>query len=294
MGVPVGDSEGQARVKAFQQGLELAGWVEGDNIEIEYRWGAAEPAAFRTHADELVDQRPEVILANTPPAVTALCERTKTIPIVFTGVSSPLEAGIVESLAHPGGNVTGFSTFDPAMGGKWVDILQEIAPALTRIAVMFNPQTATAMSAVLPPIEAAARSITVEVVTIGDANEIEEKIKAFARNHSNGGLIVAPDPFTTTHRAKIVAIVARYNVRTIYPYRWFAVAGGLISYGPDVLDQFRRAGGYVDRILKGEIPRGLPVQAPSKFELVLNLKSAKALGVSFGPLLLASADEVIE
>jgi putative ABC transport system substrate-binding protein len=136
--------------------------------------------------------------------------------------------------------------------------------------------------------------MTVEVVTIGDANEIEEKIKAFARNHSNGGLFVAPDPFTTTHRAKIVAIVARYNVRTIYPYRWFAVAGGLISYGPDVLDQFRRAGGYVDRILKGEIPRGLPVQAPSKFELVLNLKSAKALGVSFGPLLLASADEVIE
>jgi putative ABC transport system substrate-binding protein len=295
MGVPSDDPEGQARAKAFQRGLREAGWVEGQTIEVEYRWGAADPDVFRKEAAELALQRPEAILANTPPAVAALRERTGTIPIVFTGVYSPVEAGFVETLARPGGNVTGFSTFDPVMGAKWVEILKEMAPSLTHIALMFNPRTATARGAVfLAPVEAGARGIPVEVLTISDGDEIERKVETFARDHPKGGLIVAPDPFTTTHRKKIASTAARYYVPTVYPYRWFAVAGGLVSYGTDVLDQFRRAGGYIDRILKGENPRDLPVQAPTKFEFVVNLKSATALGIALPPAFLARADEVIE
>jgi putative ABC transport system substrate-binding protein len=295
MGVPSDDPEGQARAKAFQRGLREAGWLEGQTIEVEYRWGAADPDLFRKQAAELALKTPEAILANTPPAVAALRERTSTIPIVFTGVSSPVEAGFVETLARPGSNVTGFSTFDPAMGGKWVEILNEVAPSLTRIALMFNPRTATARGAVfLPPIEAAARGIPVEVLTVSDGDEIERKIETFARDHQKGGLIVAPDPFTTAHRTKIASTVARYNMPTVYPYRWFAVAGGLVSYGTDVLDQFRRAGGYVDRILKGAKPADLPVEQPTVFELVINMKAAKVLGLAIPPSLLARADEVVE
>jgi putative ABC transport system substrate-binding protein len=295
MGVANDDPEGQARAKAFQRGLREAGWVEGQTIQVEYRWGAADPASFGRHAAELALQKPEAILANTPPAVAALRERTSTIPIVFTGVSAPVEAGFVETLARPGGNVTGFSTFDPVMGAKWVEILKEIAPSLTHIALMFNPRTATARGAVfLAPVEAGAGGIPVEVLTVSDGDEIERKVETFARDHPKGGLIVAPDPFTTSHRQKIASTAARCYVPTVYPYRWFAVAGGLVSYGTDVLDQFRRAGGYMDRLLKGENPRDLPVQAPTKFEFVVNLKSATALGIALPPAFLARADEVIE
>jgi putative ABC transport system substrate-binding protein len=295
MGVPSDDPEGRARAKAFQLGLREAGWIEEQTIEVEYRWGAADPDTFRRQAAELALRTPEAILANTPPAVAALRERTSKIPIVFTGVSAPAEAGFVETLARPGGNVTGFSTFDPAMGAKWVEILEEMAPSLTRIAVMFNPRTTTARGAVfLPPIEAAARGRPVEVLTVGDGDQIDHKIETFARDNPHGGLIVAPDPFTTTHRTEIVGAAARYNVPAVYPYRWFAVAGGLVSYGTDVLDQFRRAAGYIDRILKGENPRDLPVQAPTKFEFVVNLKRARALAIAIPPAFLVRADEVIE
>jgi putative ABC transport system substrate-binding protein len=295
MGVPREDPEGQARAKAFQRGLREAGWLEGQTIEVEYYWGAADPEIFRNLAAELVLHRPEAILANTPPAVAALRDRTSTIPIVFTGVSAPVEAGFVETLARPGGNITGFATFDPLMGGKWVEILKELAPSLTRIAVMFNPRTATARGTVfLPPIEAAAREIPVDVLTVSDGDDIDRKIETFARDHPKGGLIVAPDPFTTTHRTQSASTVARYGVPAVYPYRWFGVAGGLVSYGTDVLDQFRRAGSYVDRILKGENPRDLPVQAPTKFEFIVNLKSAAALNIVLPPGFLARADEVIE
>jgi putative ABC transport system substrate-binding protein len=295
MGVAMSDPEGQARLEAFQRGLREAGWVEGRNLEIEQRWGAGDPSAFRAHAAELVGQGPEAILANTPPAVSALRAETKTVPIVFTGVSSPVDAGFVESLARPGGNVTGFSTFDPAMGGKWVGLLKEIAPGLARLAVLFNPQTTTARGTVfLPAVETAAGSIPIEVLALRDAEDIEQTIASFRQGRPDGGLIVGPDPFTTTHRAKIVAAAARHELPAVYPYRWFATSGGLMSYGTDVLDQFRSAGGYVDRILRGEKPSELPVQAPSKFELVVNLGTAKALGLTLPATLLARADEVIE
>ena len=256
--------------------------MEGRNLHIEDRWGAGL-------------QRPEAILANTPPAVSALRAETSTIPIVFTGVSSPVDAGFVESLARPGGNLTGFSTFDPMMASKWVELLREISPGLGRVAVMFNPQTTTARGTLfLAVVETAARSISFEVMDVRDADEIEQKVATFARDHPAEGLIVGPDPFTTTHRTKIVALAARYKLPAVYPYRWFATAGGLISYGTEALDQFRRAGGYVDRILRGEKPADLPVQAPTKFELVINLKTAKALGLDIPPTLIALADEVIE
>jgi ABC-type uncharacterized transport system substrate-binding protein len=295
MGVGKSDPEGQARLKAFRRGLGEAGWVEGRNLHIEDRWGAGDPQDFRAYAAELVRQRPEAILANTPPAVSALRAETTTIPIVFTGVSSPVDAGFVQSLARPGGNVTGFSTFDPAMASKWLELLKEITPGLERVAVMFNLQTTTVSGTLfLAAVETAARSISIEMMDVRDAAEIEQKVATFARDHPAKGLIVGPDPFTTTHRAKIVALAARYKVPAVYPYRWFATAGGLISYGTEVLDQFRRAGGYVDRILRGGKPSELPVQAPSKFELVLNLATAKALGLEVSPTLLARADEVIE
>jgi putative tryptophan/tyrosine transport system substrate-binding protein len=295
MGVAGGDSEGQARLKAFQRGLGEAGWAVGRNLHVEQRWAAGDPSAFRAHAADLVGRSPEAILANTPPAVSALRAETATIPIVFTGVSSPVDAGFVENLARPGGNVTGFSTFDPAMAGKWVELLKEVAPGLGRVAVMFNPQTTTARGTIfLPAIETAARSMPVDVLALGDADDIEPMIAGLARHRPAGGLIVGPDPFTTTHRARIVALAAQYELPAIYPYRWFAADGGLMSYGTDVLDQFRRAGGYVDRILRGEKPSELPVQAPSKFELIINLKTAEALNLTIPPTLLARADEVIE
>jgi ABC-type uncharacterized transport system substrate-binding protein len=295
MGVGKSDPEGQARLKAFRRGLGEAGWVEGRNLHIEDRWGAGDPQNFRAYAAELVRQRPEAILANTPPAVSALRAETTTIPIVFTGVSSPVDAGFVQSLARPGGNVTGFSTFDPAMASKWLELLKEITPGLERVAVMFNLQTTTVSGTLfLAAVETAARSISIEVMDVRDAAEIEQKVATFARDHPAKGLIIGPDPFTTTYRAKIVALAARYKVPAVYPYRWFATAGGLISYGTEVLDQFRRAGGYVDRILRGKKPSELPVQAPVKFELVINLKTAKALGLEVPPTLLARADEVIE
>jgi putative ABC transport system substrate-binding protein len=295
MGVPKIDPEGQARLKAFQNGLGEAGWIEERNLHIEDRWSGGDPKAFRAYAAELVAQRPEAILANTPLAVSALRAETTTIPIVFTGVSSPVDAGFVESLGRPGGNVTGFSTFDPAMAGKWIELLKEVAPGLTRVAVLFNPQTTTARGTVfLPSIERSAGSIAVELFAVRDVEEIEPRIAAFAREAPVGGLIIGPDPFTTTHRALIVAAAARYKISAVYPYRWFATSGGLISYGADVLDQFRRAGSYIDRILRGEKPSELPVQAPSKFELVVNLKAAKEIGLTIPPSLLARADEVIE
>jgi putative tryptophan/tyrosine transport system substrate-binding protein len=294
MGVAESDPEGQARLSAFRRGLEEAGWLEGRNLQIERRWGSGEPAAFRAYAAELVSLRPEAILANTPPAVSALRAETTTIPIVFTGVSSPVDARFVESVARPGANVTGFSTFDPAMAGKWVELLKEVSPGLARVAVLFNPQTTTARGNIfLPAIKAAVGSIPVDVLAVGDADEMEKSVFAFAR-HPAGGLIVGPDPFTTTHRQKISALASHHKLPAVYPYRWFAAAGGLISYGTDVLDQFRRAGGYIDRILKGEKAGELPVQAPSKFELVLNLGAARALDLAVPPTLLARADEVIE
>ena len=288
------DPEQQARIAAFRQGLQQFGWIDGRNLRIDFRWSAGSAADARKYASELVALSPDVILTSGAGAVAPLLQATRSVPIVFVLVADPVGAGIVDSLARPGGTVTGFTSFEYSFGGKWLELLKEIAPSVTRAAVIRDP-TDSAGIGVFGAVQTAASSVGVELspVNVRDASEMERAIVAFARG-SNGGLILTPGGLAFIHRDLIVTLAARHKLPAVYFSRPFVVAGGLASYGPDNLDQYRRAAGYVDRILKGEKPADLPVQTPTKYEMVINLKTAKALGLTVPPSLIARADEVIE
>jgi putative ABC transport system substrate-binding protein len=290
----VDDLVGRARLAAFMQALQQLGWADGRNVRIDTRWAGGEADRLRRYAVELVALAPDVILANSSGAVAPLLQATRTVPIVFTIVADPVGAGYVDSLARPGGNTTGFTIYEYSISGKWLELLKEIAPRVTRAAVLRDPAIAAGPGQ-FGAIQAAAPSLGVELrpVDVRDAGEIERAIAAFAQG-SNGGLIVTGSPGAAFHRELIVALAARHRLPAVYNARFWAADGGLISYGPDFLDQFRRAAGYVDRILKGEKAADLPVQAPTKYDLVLNLKTAKALGLEIPSSVLARADEVIE
>jgi putative ABC transport system substrate-binding protein len=294
MGTADSDVEGQARFAALRKGLEALGWSEGQNIRIDVRWAAADDAT-RIHAAELVALRPDVIVANGTPATTVLRQQTQTIPVVFTMVTDPVGQELVKSLAHPGGNMTGFTNFEFSMGGKWLGMLKEMVPRLERVVVPFHPRTAPYAASFLQPLEVAAASLAVSprAVAVHDESEIERVLETAARE-SNCGLIVVPSIFMTTYRDLIISLAARYRVPALYAFRYFATNGGLISYGTDSADIHTRAADYVDRMLKGTRAADLPVQQPTKFELVINLKTAKALGIEIPATLLARADEVIE
>jgi putative ABC transport system substrate-binding protein len=290
------DSEAQARVAAFRQGLQKLGWAEGRNIRIEYRWApAGDTESRQKFAKDLVALQPELILTDSTPNTAALLQQTRTIPIIFAVVADPVGSGFVESFPRPGGNVTGFVILEPTMGGKWMELLKEIAPHVNRLALLFNPATAPYFEYFLKPFKAAASSLAVEpiAVPVRDPSALESVVAAQARE-PNGGLIVMVDSFMVAHRAEITSLAARYRLPAIYPYRFFTEAGGLLSYGPDLTDNFPRAATYADRILKGAKPSELPVQAPVKFDLVINLKTAKALDLDVPMHLQQRADQVIE
>jgi putative ABC transport system substrate-binding protein len=288
------DVEGQARMNAFLQRLQDLGWIEGRNVHVDTHWVLGLAGGYRNSASELVALMPEVILANGTPAVAPLLEITSTIPIVFVVVIDPVGAGFVASLAKPGGNATGFTLYEYSMGGKWLELLKEIAPHLTRAAVLRDPAVASGLG-LFGAAQAVAPSLRMELtpVDVRDAGEIERSVAGFARS-ANGGLIVTGSAAAFGHRELIIDLAARYRLPTIFPGRVHVAQGGLASYGPEQIDSYRRAAEYVDRILKGERPSGLPVQAPTKFDLVINLKTAKELGINVPQSLLARADEVIE
>jgi putative ABC transport system substrate-binding protein len=303
LGVLIGfgesDPEGQSRLTAFRQGLAALGWTDGDNIRIDYRRYAGDADRVRAAAAELVHLAPDVLLAYAPPAVVALQRETRSIPIVFAQVSNPVGAGFVESMAHPGGNITGFTSFELTIGGKWLAALKEIAPSVTRAAVIINPDNPAA-GGFLGVIEASSSSLGVRVSPIvlrsaldPEVRVLERALEAFARQ-PNGGMIVLPDFAAISVRKSIVALAARNRLPTVYPFRYFTTIGGLMSYGIDQIEQSKQAASYIDRILKGEKPADLPVQTPTKFELVINLKTAKALGLTVTPAVLTRADDVIE
>jgi putative ABC transport system substrate-binding protein len=292
LGLSAKDKEEQLRIKAFESAWPELGWVEGRNIHVDYRWAPGDIALMRTQASKLVATAPEVILAEGTSVLAALLEATQSIPIVFFGVSDPEGASIVTNLARPGGHLTGFANFEPAMGGKWLQTLKEIAPHLTRVGVIRNP---AALTRIRQSIETEAASMGIETIDCGvrGADEINAAIGAFAGQPTTG-LIVLPDPILLAHRGLIIELAAKQRHPAVYPLRSFAIDGGLLTYGVDVQDQARRSAFYIDRILKGARPGDLPVQAPTKFELVINLKTAKTLGLTVPPTLLARADEVIE
>ena len=288
------DLEFQARLAAFVQALQQLGWTDGDNLRIDIRWGAGDAERMRRYAAELVALAPDAILAAGGATVGPLLQATRTAPIVFTMTQDPVGAGFVESLARPGGNVTGFTNFEYGIGVKWLELLKEIAPRVTRAAFLRDPAIPAGIGQ-FGAIQAVAPSFGIELrpVEVRDASEIERAVSAFARS-ANDGLIVSSNALALLHRNLIVALAARHRLPAVYPFRFFVPAGGLVSYGPDSVDPHRRAAGYVDRILKGAKPADLPVQAPTKYELAINLKTAKALGIEVPPTLLARADEVIE
>jgi ABC-type uncharacterized transport system substrate-binding protein len=288
------DPEGQARVAAFGQGLREFGWVDGRNVRIVHRWAAADPDLLRAYAAELVGMTPDVILVNNPQELTAVQRESRNVAIVFAGVSDPVGLGFVESLARPGGNVTGFTTFEFSPVEKLLEALKEIAAGVARVALIFNPDNPSSVGH-LHSLETAAPSFVVKPIPLPVHNpaEIERAIETFARER-DGGLLVPPNSTLTTHRKIVVEAAARHRLPAVYPFRVFVAAGGLMSYGVDRIDQFRRAASYIDRILKGAKPGDLPVQQPTKFELVINLKTARALGLTFPISLLGRADEVIE
>ena len=294
MSLPADDPQGQARLTAFLQGLQELGWSVGRNVIVDIRWSTGNSADTRKNAMELVALAPDVILANSSIAVASLQQVTGTVPIVFAGVADPVGAGYVDSLARPGGNTSGFTIFEYSISGKWLELLREIAPGVTQVAVLRDPSMA-AGPAQFAAVQAVAPSLGVELrpVDVRDGNEIERAITTFAQN-PNSGLIVTGSPLASSHRDLIIMLAARHRLPAVYFAQYWAAAGGLISYGSDFVDQFRRAAGYVDRILKGEKPADMPVQAPTKYELVINLKTAKALGLTVPQSLLARADEVIE
>jgi putative ABC transport system substrate-binding protein len=287
------DPEGQARIAAFRQGLHELGWDEGRNVRIDTR-NVVDADQFRTHAAELVALAPDVILAATTPGVTAVQHATRTVPVVFVTLIDPVSAGFVSNLARPGGNTTGFALPEYSTSVKWLELLKEIAPGVTRVAVVRDPALVSGTGQ-LAAIQAIAPSFSVELnpVDARDTVEMERAVAAFARS-ANGGLIVTGSPASVTHRKLIIALAARHRLPAVYAFRYMAADGGLISYGPNSIDPYRRAATYVDRILKGDKPGDLPVQAPIKYELVINLKTAKALGLTVPDSVLARADEVIE
>src|SRR5215470_3192155 len=288
------DPTAQARVAAFRQALRQLGWIDGRNVQIDYRWSGGNAADTRKYAAELVALLPDVILANGAAILAPLLQATNSLPIVFVLVADPVGAGFVESLARPGGNATGFTALDYGFGGKYLELLKEIASKTNRVAVIRDP-VATVGIGLFGAIQNAAPSVGIEIrpINVRDPGEIERAIADFARI-PNGGLIVTASALAFVHRDLLVALAARHKLPAIYPTREFIDSGGLFAYGPDTLDQYRRAAAYVDRILKGEKPADLPVQAPTKYELVINLKTAKALGLAVPPPLLARADEVME
>ena len=295
MNFPEADTEGNARLVAFLQRMRELGWSDGHNLKLEARWSGADIDRMRTFAREIVVQQPDLIVAVGTPATSAVMRETSTIPIVFTQVSDPVGGGIVTNLARPGGNVTGFTLFEFSIGSKWLQTIKEIAPNVTRVAVLFNPTTAPYAPLYLRSVEDGTSSFAVDFSTLPlqDAVELEPTIKTFAAT-PNSALLVLTDTFTTVNRDRIIALAAEYRLPALYPYRFFAQSGGLVSYGVDTLEQYPRAAAYADRVLKGEKPGDLPIQQPTKYELVINLKTAKALGLTIPPTLLARADEVIE
>jgi len=296
MGYAESDPEAQTNVAAFREGLQKLGWTEGHKIRIDTRWAPPENAGPREQfAKELVALQPDVILSHTTPTTAALLRETRTIPIIFANVSDPIGSGFVATLSRPGGNVTGFTTIEASLGGKWLELLKEIAPHVNRVAFLFNPETATYAEYYLNLFKAAGATFAVKATTapVRDKSEVESAIATLA-GEPNGGLIVMPDSFPIAHRVEITSLAARYRLPAVYPFRFFADIGGLLAYGVDLSDNFRRAASYADRILKGEKPGELPVQGPAKFEFVINLKTAKALGLTVPDNLLARADEVIE
>jgi putative tryptophan/tyrosine transport system substrate-binding protein len=287
------DPEVQANITAFRQALQKLGWTER-NLRIDYRWGGANPERIRAHATELVALEPDVLLVSSPLALQPLQQQTRSIPIVFTGVSDPAGSGFVASLAHPGGNITGFAVAEFSMYGKYLELLKEVAPHVIRVAVMMNPEQVP-QAGNWRAIETVAPSFKVQLTAanVRDVAEIERAIDAFARE-SNGGLIVLPSALTIVHRGLIIGLAARHRLPAVYAFRQFVMDGGLMSYGVDLVDQYRQAASYVDRILRGEKPSDLPVQQPTQFRLIINLKTAKALGLDVPWILQQRADEVIE
>jgi len=288
------DPEGQARLAAFLQGLRTSGWTAGNNLETDIRWGAGNAERTRKYAAELVALSPDVILASTSTTVDALQQATRSVPIVFVQFIDPVGAGVVATLSRPGGNATGFTSFEYGMSGKWLELLKQILPRVSRAGILRDPAISAGIGQ-FAAIQALAPALGVELTAmdVRDAGEIERAIRAFAEG-ANGGLIVTASPLAAVHRDLIISLATRYRLPTVCFARYYVHGGGLISYGPDFVDQYRRAAEYVDRILKGEAPAQLPVQAPTKFDLVINLKTAQALGLTIPPTLLAGADEVIE
>jgi putative ABC transport system substrate-binding protein len=294
MSTAADDQESMARYTAFLQGLQELGWTDGRNVRIDVRWGAGDAERMRKYAAELVALAPDVIMASGSISLGSLIKATRTVPIVFALIADPVGAGFVKSLSRPGGNVTGFMAFEYSLSGKWVELLKEIAPSVQRVAVLRNPDLVADIGQ-FAVIQSVAASFGVEPspIDVRDASEIEDAVAAFAQS-ANGGLIVPGDPMTQAHRDLIIALANRYKLPATYPSRFFAKDGGLVSFGPNFIDEFKSAASYVDRILKGEKPADLPVQAPTKYELVINLKTAKALGITIPQPALARADEVIE
>jgi putative ABC transport system substrate-binding protein len=291
---PADDPDGRARLAAFLQVLQQLGWTDGHNVRIDYRWGLGDANNIRKYAMELAALSPDVILSVGTASMRPLLQATRTVPIVFVSVADPVGAGFVDSLSRPGGNATGFIQFEYSLSGKWLELLKQIAPGVTRAAVFRDPAITSGIGQ-FAVVQSVAPSVGVEVspISVRDAGEIERAVAAFARS-PNGGLIVTSGAGSVLHRELIIALAARYKLPAVYYRRYFITSGGLISYGFDLVDQYRRAAGYVDRILKGEKPADLPVQAPTRYELVINLKTARALGLDVPPTLLARADEVIE
>jgi putative tryptophan/tyrosine transport system substrate-binding protein len=296
MGYPEGDQEGQTFAAAFRDELQKLGWIEGHTIGIDTRWASPRDPELRQRlAKELVALQPDLILSHGTPVTAALLQQTRTIPIIFVNVADPIGSAFVASFNRPGGNATGLTNIEPTMASKWLEMIKEIAPRVTRVAFLFNPSAAPYAEYYLAPFKAGAVSLGLEEIDapVHNTSELETVIAAQA-GAPNGGLVVMPDTFTSSNRVAITSLAARYRLPTIYPFRFFAEAGGLLSYGNDTADNFRRAATYVDHVLKGENPAELPVQLPVKFDLVINLKTAKALGITIPSSLLATANEVIE
>ena len=294
-GLPENDPEGHARIKAFQEALEKLGWIDGRNVSFEVRWATPEVETIRRLAEELAALQPDLIVTQNTPSTTAMLQRTRVIPIIFVNIVDPIGSGLVANFLRPGGNVTGFVSLESTIVGKWLEWLKGIAPRVARVAVLFNPATASFAEYYLTPFKAAVRSFAVEAIAapVRDLDALETTI-ADLGSKPNSGLIIMPDSFLITHRAVVTSLAARHRVPAVYPYRHFTEVGGLLSYGNDQLDNYQRAASYADRILKGEKPSELPVQAPVKFEMTINLNTAKMLNLEMPPDIVALADEVIE
>jgi putative tryptophan/tyrosine transport system substrate-binding protein len=294
MNFPSDDEEGQARLRAFVQALQKLGWTEGGNVRIDTRWAADDADRYRQYSEELVTLTPDVILASASPSVAALQRITLTVPIVFASVIDPIGAGFVSTMARPGGNTTGFTVYEYSISGKWLELLKEIAPDLARVAVLRDPSIAAGIGQ-FAAIQSAASSLRTELSAIDtrDAEGIERALAVFAQE-PNGGVIITGSSSAITHRALIISLMMRYRLPNLYPFRYYPANGGLASYGANSIDAYTRAASYIDRILKGEKPADLPVQAPTKYELVINLKTAKAIGLTIPGTVLARADEIIE